>query len=69
MTVVTEGSYEEARANRTKTGQIKARLLPAGEKGVRIPRNLDIPLFWKVLEECVARADEAIARDEATAAV
>ncbi|KAH6619630.1 uridine nucleosidase-like protein [Chaetomium sp. MPI-SDFR-AT-0129] len=68
VTVVTEGSYEEARANRAKTGQIKARLLPAGEKGVRIPRNLDIPLFWKVLEECVARADEAIARDEAAAA-
>ncbi|KAK4145508.1 uncharacterized protein C8A04DRAFT_35774 [Dichotomopilus funicola] len=68
VTVVTEGSYEEARANKTKTGQIKARLLPPGEKGVRIPRNLDIPLFWKVLEECVARADEAIARDEAAAA-
>ncbi len=54
--VETEGTYEEARAG-ARTGQITARLLPPGEAGVRIPRGLDIPHFWKVLEECVSRAD------------
>ncbi|KAG7292564.1 hypothetical protein NEMBOFW57_002599 [Staphylotrichum longicolle] len=67
VTVVTEGTYEEARAG-ARTGQITARLLPPGEEGVRIPRSLDIPLFWKVLEECVSRADAANAEAEAAAA-
>ena len=58
VTVVTEGTYEDALAG-ARTGQITAQLLPPGEEGVRIPRNLDIPLFWKVLEECVSRADAA----------
>ena len=67
VTVVTEGTYEDARAG-ARTGQITARLLPPGEEGVRIPRSLDIPLFWKVLEECVSRADAANAEAEAAAA-
>ncbi|KAK4151958.1 hypothetical protein C8A00DRAFT_44921 [Chaetomidium leptoderma] len=67
VTVVTEGTYEEARAG-ARTGQITARLLPPGEAGVRIPRNLDIPLFWKAIEECVSRADAANAAAEAAAA-
>ncbi|KAK3310580.1 Inosine/uridine-preferring nucleoside hydrolase domain-containing protein [Chaetomium strumarium] len=64
VTVATEGTYEDARAG-ARTGQITARLLPPGEEGVRIPRSLDIPLFWKVLEECVSRADAANAAAEA----
>ncbi|KAL2161503.1 hypothetical protein VTH06DRAFT_8065 [Thermothelomyces fergusii] len=67
VSVVTEGTYEEARAG-ARTGQITARLLPPGEEGVRIPRSLDIELFWKVLEECVQRADDVIAAAEAAAA-
>jgi len=59
VSVVTEGSYEDARAGLTKTGQILVKALPAGEQGVRIPRGLDVPLFWKTLEECVSRADDA----------
>ncbi|KAK3988050.1 hypothetical protein QBC44DRAFT_351364 [Cladorrhinum sp. PSN332] len=58
VTVVTEGTYEEAHAG-ARTGQIIVRLLPPGEEGVRIPRGLDMPKFWKVLEECISRADEA----------
>ena len=54
--VNTEGTYEEAK-NGARTGQLTVRLLPPGEAGVRIPRALDIPEFWKVLEECVSRAD------------
>ncbi|KAK4105469.1 nucleoside hydrolase [Parathielavia hyrcaniae] len=64
VTVVTEGAYEDARAG-ARTGQITARLLPPGVEGVRIPRSLDIPLFWKVLEECISRADAAVAAAEA----
>lgn len=56
VTVVTEGTYEDAQAG-ARTGQTVAKLLPPGEEGVRIPRGLDIPLFWKALEECVSRAD------------
>ncbi|KAK3904844.1 hypothetical protein C8A05DRAFT_42141 [Staphylotrichum tortipilum] len=67
VAVVTEGSYEDARAG-ARTGQITARLLPPGEAGVRIPRSLDIPLFWKAIEECVSRADAANAAAEAAAA-
>ncbi|KAK3383837.1 Inosine/uridine-preferring nucleoside hydrolase domain-containing protein [Lasiosphaeria ovina] len=58
VAVVTEGTYEDAHAG-ARTGQITATLLPPGEQGVRIPRGLDIPRFWKVLEECVSRADAA----------
>ncbi|KAK4226136.1 hypothetical protein QBC38DRAFT_510618 [Podospora fimiseda] len=58
VTVVTEGTYEEAHAG-ARTGQTIVKKLPPGEEGVRIPRGLDIPKFWKVLEECVSRADEA----------
>ncbi|KAK0633059.1 Inosine/uridine-preferring nucleoside hydrolase domain-containing protein [Immersiella caudata] len=57
VTVVTEGSYEDAQAG-ARTGQTVAKLLPEGQEGVRIPRGLDITKFWEVLEECVTRADE-----------
>ena len=67
VTVVTEGTYEDADAG-AKTGMITARLLPPGEEGVRIPRSLDVPLFWKVIEECVQRADAANAAAAAAAA-
>ena len=59
--IVTEGTNEEAFAG-AETGRTIATLLPEGEEGVRIPRNLDIPKFWKVIEECVQRADEVNAR-------
>ena len=58
MRIVTEGTYEEARAG-ARTGQVIAVLLPPGEDGVRIPRNLDVEKFWRVLEMCVERADRS----------
>lgn len=57
VSVVTEGTYDEARLG-ARTGQLVVKPLPPGEPGVRIPRGLDTPLFWKVLEECVSRADD-----------
>lgn len=59
ITVVTEGSHDDAQHRGSRLGQTIATLLPPGEEGVRIPRGLDIPTFWTVLEECVQRADEA----------
>ncbi|KAI1828476.1 Inosine/uridine-preferring nucleoside hydrolase [Xylaria intraflava] len=57
--IITEGSFEDATNNGAQTGRTLARLLPPGEKGVRIPRDVDVKLFWKVIEECCQRADEA----------
>lgn len=57
--VITDGTHEDALHNGSQLGRTIATLLPPGEEGVRIPRGLDIPKFWKVLEECVQRADEA----------
>ncbi|KAK8114462.1 Inosine/uridine-preferring nucleoside hydrolase [Apiospora kogelbergensis] len=59
--VETEGSLEDALKG-AKTGQTIATLLEPGAEGVRIPRGLDIAMFWKVIEECVQRADEANAK-------
>ncbi len=59
--VITEGSHEEAHAG-AETGRTVVRLLEPGVEGVRIPRGLDIPMFWRVLEECCSRADEVNAR-------
>jgi uridine nucleosidase len=55
--VVTEGSLADAE-NGAQTGRTIVRLLPDGEEGVKIPRGLDIPRFWSMLEDCVKRADE-----------
>ena len=55
--VVTEGTHEDAQ-NGSQTGRTIVRLLPKGEEGVKIPRGLNIPRFWSVLEDCVKRADE-----------
>ncbi|KAI0460214.1 inosine-uridine preferring nucleoside hydrolase-domain-containing protein [Xylaria acuta] len=59
---VTEGTLEDAQVKGAQTGRTLVRLLPPGEEGVRIPRGVDIELFWKVIEECCQRADEANAR-------
>jgi len=55
--IVTEGSHEDAQKG-AETGRTIVRLLPEGEEGVKIPRGLDVGRFWKVLEDCLERADE-----------
>ncbi|KAI0600816.1 Inosine/uridine-preferring nucleoside hydrolase domain-containing protein [Biscogniauxia sp. FL1348] len=62
--VVTEGTLAEALGG-AQTGRTVARLLPPGSEGVRIPRGLDIAAFWRVVEECCQRADEANAKAKA----
>ena len=56
--VVTQGTLAEAMAGRAETGRTVATLMDDGQEGVRIPRGLDVGMFWKVLEDCVKRADE-----------
>ncbi|KAI1341529.1 inosine-uridine preferring nucleoside hydrolase [Xylariaceae sp. FL0016] len=56
--VAIEGSLDDALKG-AETGRTTVRLLEPGEAGVRIPRGLDLKKFWKVIEECCARADEA----------
>jgi uridine nucleosidase len=55
--VVTDGTHEDA-ASGAETGRTLAKLLPAGQEGVKIPRGLDTKSFWSVLEDCLGRADE-----------
>lgn len=57
VSVVTEGTFEEAQVK--ETGRTIAKELPAGSEGIRIPRSCDVKKFWEVIEECVERADEA----------
>ncbi|KAI1083284.1 Inosine/uridine-preferring nucleoside hydrolase domain-containing protein [Whalleya microplaca] len=56
--VVTEGSFEDALEKGAQTGRTIVKLLEPGSEGVRIPRGLDIKLFWKVIEECCQKADD-----------
>ncbi|RDL34793.1 uncharacterized protein BP5553_07921 [Venustampulla echinocandica] len=55
--VITEGTHEDAQ-NGAETGRTIVKLLPEGVEGVKIPRGLNIPHFWEVVEDCLARADE-----------
>ena len=57
VTVVTEGTFEEAKQGDKETGRTTAKALPAGQEGVRIPRGVDTARFWQVVEECIQRAD------------
>jgi uridine nucleosidase len=55
--VITEGTHAEALEGKTETGRTIATLLPPGQDGVNIPRSLDVPSFWKVIEDCLEKAD------------
>ncbi|EXF84224.1 inosine-uridine preferring nucleoside hydrolase [Colletotrichum fioriniae PJ7] len=65
LTVVTEGDLEEAKAGKSQLGRTVAKALPPGSEGVRIPRGLDISMFWRVIEECTERADRVNAGEVA----
>lgn len=57
--VVTEGTLDDAFKGAQTGRTIVRKLEGPGAEGVRIPRGLDIALFWKVIEECCERADAA----------
>ena len=66
ITVVTDGAHEPIDyrkvrdANQTQLGRTAATKVAQGEKGVRIPRGLNVGRFWDVVEECVQRAEERL---------
>lgn len=57
VSVVVDGTHEEALAGKTETGRTVVSLLEKGEAGVKIPRGLNVPKFWEVIEQCIERAD------------
>lgn len=63
VTIVTEGTFEEAKAGKTQTGRTVVKTLPAGTEGVRIPRGVDVERFWEEIEACIERADEVNKRN------
>jgi uridine nucleosidase len=68
VSVVTQGTHEDAVKGETQTGRTVVKMLDKGERGVRIPRGLDVQRFWGTLEECLERADDKIRRDRMLAA-
>lgn len=64
VSIVIEGTHEEALKGETETGRTIVKLLEKGEGGIKIPRSLNVQRFWTVLEECLQRADERNSKDE-----
>ena len=58
VSIVTEGTHEQALKGEAETGRTIVKLLEKGEGGIKIPRGLNVQRFWTVLEECLERADE-----------
>lgn len=56
VTVITDGSFHEAKEGLKETGRTIAEALPPGHQGVRIP-SIDVDKFWQVIEEYLQRAD------------
>ncbi|KOS16623.1 Uridine nucleosidase [Escovopsis weberi] len=59
VTVITDGTFDEAKLGEKQTGRTIAEVVSIGGEGVRIPRGVDVHKFWHVIEECIQRADEA----------
>lgn len=60
--VVTDGlhgSSDHVRESGSQCGRTVATHLPAGQQGVRIPRGVDQMKMWKMIDECLAKAEKA----------
>lgn len=58
--VVTDGSHDKTRTMMTSASQIgrtNATSIPSGKGGVRIPRDLDCDAVWRMIDECLNRAE------------
>lgn len=58
VNVVTDGLHSDLEAEQGQVG--RTMLTKADEGGVRIPRGLDRFRFWQIIDECLARAEEAL---------
>lgn len=64
ITVVTDGEHGDSaviRSGVSQCGRTVAKRLPKGEKGIRIPKAVRREEMWKILEECLGRAEKATA--------
>lgn len=60
--VVTEGAHgseEHVREGGSQCGRTVATVLGKGKEGVRIPRSVDRARMWRMIDECLARAESA----------
>jgi uridine nucleosidase len=60
--VVTEGAHgssEDVREGGSQCGRTVATVLGEGRQGVRIPRSVDRVKMWRMIDECLARAESA----------
>jgi uridine nucleosidase len=58
--VVTDGEHGDSmliRSGASQCGRTVATVLPRGQQGVRIPKALNIPELWALLEGCLERAE------------
>lgn len=54
--VVIDGIHSDVDEDRGQLGRTK--IVKVGRDGVRIPRGLDIPLFWNVVDKCLTIAEQ-----------
>lgn len=62
--IITVGEHSEVASDQGRVGATIARKVSLGRPGVRIPRGLDVELFWKAMGECIARAEDSASRKE-----
>jgi uridine nucleosidase len=58
--VETDGLHGALRSERVQVGRTIASKMSDGENGVRIPRKTDTERFWKMIEECLHLAQDAV---------
>jgi len=66
--VITEGGHgssENVREGGSQCGRTVATALAPGQQGVRIPRSVDRMKMWRMIDECLARAESAPFSQEA----
>jgi uridine nucleosidase len=68
IAVITDGAHgssEEVREGGSQCGRTVAKALATGQHGVRIPRSVDQRKMWKMIDECLSRAESAPFSSEA----
>lgn len=55
--IVTEGVHSLTQSEVGELGRTKVVKLPDGEGGCRIPRSVDLTMFWNSMESAMQRAD------------
>jgi uridine nucleosidase len=60
--VITDGAHgssEDVREGGSQCGRTVATPVAAGQMGVRIPRSVDRQKMWRMIDNCLARAESA----------